>query len=345
MTCKTFRTAINEALSQEMHRDPDVVLMGEDIRGGNGGTAGEIEAWGGVLGATKGLWGTFGSNRVIDTPITESAILGLAAGAALTGLRPVAEIMFFDFIGVCLDALYNQIAKFRYMFGGRARTPLVIRGMIGAGMRAAAQHSQSPYHLFTSIPGLKVVVPSSPYDAKGLLVQAIRDDDPVIFCEHKGLYDIKGEVPEDLYTIPFGEARIVRSGKDITIVALGRMVHQALAAADILAKERISAEVVDPRTTSPLDLETIVESGEKCRRLIVVDESAARCGFAHDVAATVQAELFGALLAPIGLVTPPHTPIPFSPVLEDAWIPSAAAIAKAARATVSGEPRRIVAGV
>jgi len=345
MTNKTFRAAINEALSQEMHRNPDVVLMGEDIRGGQGGTAGEVEAWGGVLGATKGLWATFGSSRVIDTPITESAILGLAAGAALTGLRPVAEVMFFDFIGVCLDALYNQIAKFRYMFGGRACTPLVVRGMIGAGMRAAAQHSQSPYHLFTSIPGLKVVVPSSPYDAKGLLVQAIRDDDPVIFCEHKGLYDIKGEVPDDLYTIPFGEARIVRSGKDVTIVALGRMVHQALAAADILAMERISAEVVDPRTTSPLDLETIVESGEKCRRMIVVDESAARCGFAHDVAAAVQGELYGALLAPIGLVTPPHTPIPFSPVLEDAWIPSAAAIAKAVRATVSGEQRRSAAGV
>jgi len=186
MTNKTFRAAINEALSQEMHRNPDVVLMGEDIRGGQGGTAGEVEAWGGVLGATKGLWATFGSSRVIDTPITESAILGLAAGAALTGLRPVAEVMFFDFIGVCLDALYNQIAKFRYMFGGRACTPLVVRGMIGAGMRAAAQHSQSPYHLFTSIPGLKVVVPSSPYDAKGLLVQAIRDDDPVIFASTRG---------------------------------------------------------------------------------------------------------------------------------------------------------------
>jgi acetoin:2,6-dichlorophenolindophenol oxidoreductase subunit beta len=344
VTNKTFREAINEAMSQEMDRDPSVVLMGEDIRGGNGGTAGEVEAWGGVFGVTKGLWAKFGSSRVIDTPITESAILGMAAGAALTGLRPVAEIMFLDFVGVCLDALYNQAAKFRYMFGGKARTPLVVRGMIGAGMRAGAQHSQSPYHLFTSIPGLKVVVPSSPYDAKGLLVQAIRDDDPVIFCEHKTLYDIKGVVPDDLYTIPFGEARIVRTGKDVTIVALGRMVHQAMAAAQILAKEGISAEIIDPRTTSPLDLDTIVESGEKCRRMIVVDESAARCGFAHDVAAAAQAQLYGALLAPIGLVTPPHTPVPFSPVLEDAWIPSAGSIAKAVRATVSDKHKRAAAG-
>jgi pyruvate dehydrogenase E1 component beta subunit len=230
------------------------------------------------------------------------------------------------------------------MFGGKAKTPLVVRGMIGAGLRAAAQHSQSPYHLLTSIPGLKVVVPSNAYDAKGLLVQAIRDDDPVIFCEHKALYDTKAEVPDELYTIPFGEARVVRSGTNVTIVALGRMVQHATIAAQTLAKEGISAEVIDPRTTSPLDLDTIVESGEKTRRMVVVDESAARCGFAHDVAATVQTHLHSTLLAPIGLVTPPHTPVPFAAVLEDAWIPSPASIVNSVRMTLSGKPKLLASG-
>jgi acetoin:2,6-dichlorophenolindophenol oxidoreductase subunit beta len=342
MTIRTFREAINDALRQEMERDDRIVIMGEDIRGGTGCATENVEAWGGCLGVTKGLWERFGSNRIIDLPITESAILGLASGAALTGLRPVAEIMFMDFVGVCLDGLYNQASKFRYMFGGKARTPMVVRGMIGAGLRAAAQHSQSPYHFLTAIPGLKVVVPSSPYDAKGLLVQAMRDDNPVIFCEHKTLYDINGEVPDELYAIPFGEARVVRSGKDVTIVALGKMVHHATTAAQTLAKEGISAEIIDPRTTSPLDLETIVESAAKCRRMIVVDESAARCGFAHDVAANAQTQLHGMLLAPIGLVTPPHTPIPFAPVLEDAWIPGPAAIINAVRALYP-EKRKSVA--
>ncbi|HEY0943290.1 MAG TPA: alpha-ketoacid dehydrogenase subunit beta [Steroidobacter sp.] len=332
MSKKSFREAINEALRLEMARDRRVVLIGEDVRGGAGGSAGEVEAYGGVLGVTKGLWTQFGSSRVIDTPITESAILGMAAGAAMTGLRPVAELMFFDFMGVCFDAVYNQAAKFRYMFGGKAKTPLVIRGMIGAGLCAAAQHSQSPYHMFTSVPGLKVAVPSCAYDAKGLLTQAIRDDDPVILCEHKLLYDLAEEVPDEAYTIPFGEARIVREGRDATIVALGRMVHIAREAADLLAKEGISVQIVDPRTTSPLDLDTIVECVEKTGRLVIVDESAARCGFAHDVAAQVQATAFGALRGPIGIVTPPHTPIPFSPVLERAWIPDAGRVASSVRA-------------
>src|SRR4051795_7986538 len=209
MAQKTIRQALHEALAQEMRRDPRVVIIGEDVSGG-AGTAGGRDAAGGVLGVTKGLITEFGEGRIIDTPITESAIMGAAAGAAVTGLRPVAELMFSDFLGVCFDQIYNQAAKFRYMFGGKARTPLVIRTMVGAGRSAAAQHSQSPYGIFTSVPGLKVVVPSNAYDAKGLLIQAIRDDDPVIFCEHKLMYDLRAEVPDEPYTIPFGEANIVR---------------------------------------------------------------------------------------------------------------------------------------
>jgi acetoin:2,6-dichlorophenolindophenol oxidoreductase subunit beta len=236
MPVKTIRQALHEALEHEMRRDPRVVVIGEDVSGG-AGTEGGRDAAGGVLGVTKGLIKEFGESRVIDTPITESAIMGAAAGAAVTGLRPVAELMFSDFLGVCFDQIFNQAAKFRYMFGGKARTPLVIRTMVGAGRSAAAQHSQSPYHIFTSVPGLKVVVPSNAYDAKGLLIQAIRDDDPVIFFEHKAMYDDMEEVPDEPYTIPFGEANLTREGKDATIVAIGRMVQFANAAADELARK------------------------------------------------------------------------------------------------------------
>src|ERR671924_1099797 len=231
----TFQQAINEALAQEMERDQRVVVFGEDVVGG-AGAPGEDDAWGGVLGVTKGLYPRF-PNRVLDTPISESAFIGAAAGAACSGLRPVAELMFVDFFGVCFDQIYNQAAKFRYMFGGKAKTPMVIRTMWGAGIRAASQHSQSLYHIFTSVPGLKCVVPSNAYDAKGLLIQAIRDDDPVIFCEHKLLYKLQGEVPEGPYSVPFGEASFVREGRDVTIVAVGRMVHMASEAAAALAKE------------------------------------------------------------------------------------------------------------
>src|SRR6185437_2481975 len=217
MPQKSIRQALNEAIAQEMRRDPTIIVIGEDVSGG-AGSEGQRDAYGGVLGVTKGLIGEFGEARVIDTPITESAIMGAAAGAAVTGLRPVAELMFSDFFGVCFDQIFNQAAKFRYMFGGKAKTPLVIRTMIGAGRSAAAQHSQSPYHIFTSVPGLKVVVPSNAYDAKGLLIQAISDDDPVIFCEHKLMYDLRAEVPDEPYTIPFGEANIVRDGDDVTVV-------------------------------------------------------------------------------------------------------------------------------
>jgi pyruvate dehydrogenase E1 component beta subunit len=329
---KSTRQAINEALAQEMRRDPRVIVIGEDVSGG-AGTDGQRDAYGGVLGVTKGLIGQFGDQRVIDTPITESAIMGAAAGAAVTGLRPVAELMFCDFLGVCFDQLLNQVAKFRYMFGGKVNTPLVVRTMIGAGRGAAAQHSQSLYQLFTAVPGLKVVVPSNAYDAKGLLIQAIRDDDPVIFCEHKLIYDLKTEVPDEAYRIAFGEANIVRDGDDVTVVALARMVHFAEAAATTLASEGIECEIIDPRTTSPLDVDTIVESVERTGRLVIVDESTPRCGVAADISAIVAEQAFGALKAPIRRVTAPHTPVPFAPNLEKLYIPDAARIAAAVRET------------
>ncbi len=325
----SFQQAVAEALAQEMRRDPSVILMGEDVAGGSGAD-GEMDAWGGPLGVTKGLWSEFG-DRVMDTPISESAFIGAAIGAATAGLRPVAELMFVDFMGVCFDQIFNQAAKFRYMFGGRAVTPVVIRSMIGAGFRAAAQHSQCLYPLFTHIPGLKCVVPSTPYDVKGLLIQAIRDDDPVMFFEHKLLYKTEGEVPEESYAIPFGEANIVREGDDVTVVALGRMVHMAAEAADQLAKDGVGCELIDPRTTSPLDEDTILESVEKTGRLVVVDEASPRCNMATDISALVAQQAFGALSAPIKMVAPPHTPVPFSPALEDLYVPDAAKVASAVR--------------
>jgi acetoin:2,6-dichlorophenolindophenol oxidoreductase subunit beta len=329
MARTSFRQALNDALRSEMRRDSSVVVIGEDLAGGAGGT-GVDDAYGGIMGVTRGLVGEFGRARVIDTPITESAIVGMAAGAAMTGLRPVAELMFVDFLGVCLDQILNQAAKFRYMFGGKARTPLVIRAMFGAGFSAGAQHSQCLYSFFTHIPGLKVVIPSSPYDAKGLLIQAIRDEDPVIFLEHTKLYDLEGEVPAESYTVPFGEAHILREGGDLTIVALARMTHMALDAASALADKGIEATVIDPRTTSPLDEETILESIGATGRLLVVDESNPRCSVASEIAAVVAERAFRDLKAPIRRVTAPHTPVPFSPVLENAYIPSSAAIEAAA---------------
>ncbi len=328
----TYREAINEALAQEMARDERVIVMGEDNAGGEG-APGEMDAWGGVLGVTKGLYGKF-PGRVLDTPISESAFIGAAIGAATGGLRPVAELMFIDFMGVCFDQIFNQAAKFRYMFGGKAVTPVVIRTMWGAGLRAAAQHSQSLLSVFTHIPGLKVAAPSNAYDAKGLMIAAIRDDDPVIFAEHKMLYDTSADVPEESYALPFGEANVVREGGDVTIVAIGRMVHTAMEAAAELASSGVQAEVIDPRTTSPLDVDTILESVENTGRLVVVDESNPRCSLATDVAATVAQDAFGSLRAPIQLVTGPHTPVPFADALEDLFIPDAAKIAGAVKTAV-----------
>ncbi|QEO17027.1 alpha-ketoacid dehydrogenase subunit beta [Acetobacter vaccinii] len=334
MSRKSFRQAINEALRQEMRRDPRVILMGEDVAGGQGGSSGTTDAWGGVLGVTKGLYTEFGPDRVLDTPISEASYIGAAAGAAATGLRPVAELMFIDFVGCCLDQIMNQAAKFRYMFGGKARTPLVIRAMYGAGFSAAAQHSQALYPLFTHIPGLKVVIPSSAYEAKGLLVEAIRDDDPVIFLENKVMYDDEDEVPDELYTIPFGEANLTREGDDVTIVAFGRMVNFANQAADRLEKDGITCTVIDPRTTSPLDSGTILDCVAETGRLVVVDESSPRCNMATDIAALVAEEAFDALKAPTLRVTPPHTPVPFATNLEQLYMPDAAKIEAAVRSVM-----------
>ena len=318
---KTYTEALNEALHQEMERDETVIVIGEDVAGGAGTQGDDIEAIGGIFGVCAGLGRKFGRTRVIDTPITESAIIGTAAGAAMTGLRPVAELMFVDFLGVCFDQIYNQTAKFRYMFGGKASTPLVIRTAVGAGLSAASQHSQTMFSTFTSVPGLKVVMPSNPYDAKGLLIQAIRDDDPVIFCEHKLLYAMKGDVPDEDYTIPFGEASWLRDGEDLTIIAFSAMVPKAIEAADKLAEEGIKCTVIDPRTTSPLDEESILESVEETGRVVIVDESTPRCSIASDISSIIVDKAFKALKAPIKKVTTAHSPVPFSPALEQAFIP------------------------
>jgi len=333
----TYREALNEALTQEMERDETVIVMGEDNAGG-AGAPGDDDAWGGPLGVTKGLLAEFGRERILDTPITESAFIGAAAGAAATGLRPVAELMFVDFMGVCFDQIYNQAAKFRYMFGGKAVTPVVIRTMYGAGLRAAAQHSQCLYPLFTHIPGLKVVMPSTPYDAKGMMIQAIRDNDPVMFFEHKALYDLSGPVPEESYALPFGEDNVVREGDDVTIVSLGRMVHTSLEAAGQLAADGVQCEVIDLRTTSPLDEDTVLESVEGTGRLVVVDEAHPRCNIATDISALVARKGFGSLRAPIEMVTAPHTPVPFSNALEDIYIPDAQRVVNAVK-TVTGWTR------
>jgi acetoin:2,6-dichlorophenolindophenol oxidoreductase subunit beta len=330
----TMRQALSEAFRQVMEEDPTVIMMGEDIAGGMG-APGELDAWGGDLGITKGLIGRFGMERVLDTPISETAYVGAAVGAATAGLRPIAELMFVDFMGVCFDQLLNQAAKFRYMFGGKTRTPLVLRTQYGAGFRAGAQHSQSLYPLFTHIPGLKCVIPATAYDAKGLMIAAVRDNDPVIFFEHKVMYDeVKDDVPERPYAIPFGEANLIEEGDDATIVAFGRMVHFALAAARELRADGVSCDVIDPRTISPLDENTILESVQKTGRLVVVDEAYPRCGMAADIASIVAEKAFEALKAPIRKVTPPHTPIPFAPNLEDAYLPSADKIAAAVREIV-----------
>jgi len=335
----TFREAINEAMRQEMRRDESVILMGEDVAGG--ATLDHIEgqddeAWGGVLGVTKGLVQEFGRERVRDTPISESAIMGTAVTAAATGLRPIAELMFVDFFGVCMDQIFNQGAKLRYMFGGKAQVPMVVRTMIGAGFRAAGQHSGSHYSVFTHMPGLKTVVPSCPADAKGLLAAAIRDNDPVIFFEHKVMYDEEGAVPEGEHVVPLGVADIKRHGSDATIVAIGRMVGFSLQAAEQLAAEGIEVEVVDPRTLSPLDENTILESVKKTHRLIVVDEDNPRCSMATDLISLVSAKAFEYQDAAPQALPAPHTPAPFSPPLEDFYIPSVERIVDAVKTAVNG---------
>jgi len=324
--------AINEALRIAMESDPDVILMGEDIAGGGGRSEQGIEeAWGGIMGATKGLYTQFGPERVRDTPISEIGFLGAAVGAALTGLRPVAELMFMDFIGVCLDPLLNQAPKLRYMFGGKARVPLTVRTSMGAGLRSAAQHSQTLYNFTTAIPGLKTVCPATPADAKGMLLASIRDDDPVVFCEPKSIIFTSGVVPEGDYEVPLGKAAVSREGDDVTLVGVGRTTLLALEAAKALEAEGTSAEVVDLRSLQPLDEDTVLASLEKTGRLVVIDEATPRCGIASDIAALCVDRGFDSLNGPVKRVTAPHSPVPFSPGLEDAFMPSVERVLEAIR--------------
>ncbi len=304
-------------MHEEMVRDESVFVIGEDMG-----------VMGSVFGLTKGFMEEFGANRVIDTPISESGFTGMSVGAAMRGLRPVVELMYVDFAGVCMDPIMNQAAKMRYMTGGQATVPMVIRAPQGAGRRNAGQHSQSLEGLFTHIPGLKVVAPCTPYDAKGLLKTAIRDDDPVIFLEHKLLYAGKGEVPEEEYLIPFGQADIKRPGKDVTILTYSREVLFSLQAADELAKEGIDVEVIDLRSLVPLDWETIADSIKKTHRAVVVQEAPKRGGFGGEIAAQIMEELFDELDAPVERIAGMNVVPPFSPVLEDQIYPQPECIIK-----------------
>lgn len=320
----TYREALREALREEMRRDPSVFIMGEDVA-----------IFGGIFGVTAGLMEEFGEDRVRDTPISEAAIVGAAVGAAMVGMRPVAEIMFVDFTTIAMDQLVNQAAKWHYMSGGKLRVPMVLRTTTGTGRRTGAQHSQSFEVWFAHVPGLKVVMPSSPYDAKGLLKSAIRDDNPVVFIEHKMLYNEKGQVPEEEYLIPLGKAAIKREGRDATIVATSLMVKRALEAAENLAKEGIEVEVIDPRTLRPLDIDTILKSVEKTNRLVIVHEACVFCGFGAEIAAQVAEKALYSLDTPIVRLGGWDVPIPFSPPLEDAVIPNKDHIVEAVRKLLS----------
>lgn len=318
--------AINEALEQSMERDDRVILLGENIAGG--AKVPHLEesnedAWGGVFGVTKGLMPKFGRERVIDTPISEMGYMGAAVGAAATGLRPVPELMFNDFIGFCFDTILAQGSKMRYMFGGKAKIPMTVRTCHGAGASAAAQHSGSYYGIFGSIPAVKVVVPSNPYDAKGLLTAAIEDDNIVIFSEDKTLYGLKGEVPEEYYTVEIGKAKVKQEGTDLTIVTIGKMLYVALEVADKLAKDGISVEVIDLVTVAPWDQETIIQSVKKTGRLIVIDEANPHNNTATDIASIVGDKAFDYLDGPIKCVCAPNTPVPFATNLEQLYLPNA----------------------
>lgn len=338
----TFSQAINEAIRLEMRRDPTIVVLGEDVAGGAGRAhMGFVDAWGGPLRATRGLITEFGSERVLDTPIAEMGFVGAAVGAAMSGLRPIVEIMFVDLIGCCYDQIMNQAAKMHYMMGGQVDLPLVIRtayGTRGDGKRtygggAAAQHSQTLYAVLAHVPGLKVVVPSTAYNAKGLTIAAIRDNGPVVMLEHKFLgAAAKGSVPEEPYVLPIGKAEIIRRGRDITLCGIGRMTHVCLEVSDSLAAEGIEAEVVDVLTLSPLDEATILESVARTRRLIVVDEDTPTASMARDIAARVADKGFDYLDAPIKTVTAPDTPVPFAAVLEAHYVPCGAQVISAVHA-------------
>ncbi|MGB8860484.1 MAG: alpha-ketoacid dehydrogenase subunit beta [Ilumatobacteraceae bacterium] len=320
----TYVGAFNEAVRQEMAADENVFCAGEDIG-----------AFGGVFQTYAGLQKEFGERRVVDTPISEQAIIGLGVGAAVTGLRPIVDIMFMDFICVAFDQIVNQAAKLKYMFGGSATIPLTITTGGGAGLSAAAQHSQSLEALLCHIPGLKVVQPSNPYDMKGLMTACIRENNPTIMIKHKRLLGMSGDVPEEPYAIPLGVANVLRTGTDVTVVGWGRMVNEALAVANKLAAEGIEVEVIDPRTLQPLDTATIVESVRKTNRVIVVHEAVRFGGLGAEIAAQIQEEAFDYLDAPVGRIAAPFSPVPFSPVLEQAYLPSADDIEAKIRAIIA----------
>ncbi len=308
----TYLKAINEAVDEEMQRDPMVFIMGEDIR-----------VWGAPLGEFKGLFEKYGAKRVLDTPISERAIIGAAIGAAATGLRPITHIMFAEFLGVCMSEILNPLCKTRYMTGGKVKLPVTIITPSGAGISAAGEHSSCLDGLLMSIVGLKIVVPSTPYDMKGLVKSAIREDNPVIVLIHKKMLTggVTGMVPEEEYTIPLGQADIKREGSDVTVVATLLMVHRTMSAAEILAKEGISIEIIDPRTLVPLDTETIIESVKKTGKLVIVDEEPKIGSAASEIAASINERAFDYLKAPIKRVCAPNTPVPFSPALEKLWMP------------------------
>jgi len=330
MPILTVKEAINQALVESFTNDKNVILMGEDIAGGKGREQyqGTQDAWGGPFGVTQGLLTKFGPERVRDTTIAEAGFFGAAVGAAMTGLRPIVELMYVDFAGVCFDQLMNQAAKMRYMFGGKQNVPMVVRTVVGAGFRAGSEHSQTLYSLYTHIPGLKVVAPYDAIDAKGLLLSSIIDNDPVIFMEHKRLYMTKCEVPENLKPIPLGKGRIRKKGKDITIVAIQRMNLFAEEAANLLSEEDIECEIIDPRTYSPLDETLIYESVKKTGKVIIIDESNPKCSLASEISSLISENCFNDLKAPILKLTAPHTPVPFSPPMEDFYIPSTKKIIK-----------------
>ncbi len=322
----TYRDALREALTEEMRKDPDIFLIGEDI-----GT------YGGAYAVTRGLLDEFGPRRVMDTPISEAAIVGAAIGAAACGTRPVAEIMYVDFLTFAMDQIVNQAAKMRYMFGGKVSVPMVIRTQGGAGKQSAAQHSQSLERWFIGIPGLKVVMPGTPYDAKGLLKSSIHDNNPVLFIEHKLLYSTKGKVPEQDYTIPIGKADLKREGRDVTIVTYSRMLLLSLEAADVLSGEGIEAEVIDLRTLAPLDIQTVLDSVKKTGRVVIVEEGHKTGGVAGEIWAQITERAFDYLDAPLERVAAEDTPMPCSPVLEEAALPSVAKIANAVKEVIGME--------
>lgn len=316
----TYVNAFTEALRQLMAEDEDVFVIGEDVG-----------FYGGVFKAFDGLYKEFGERRVVDTPISEMGFLGLGVGAAARGLRPVVDLMFFDFIGVALDQLYNQAAKLKYMFGGDVKVPLTLTTAGGAGMSAGPQHSQSLEAWLAHVPGLKVVLPSSPYDVKGLMVAAVRDDNPTVVVLNKRMLGVKGPVPEELYEIPLGQANTVRQGKDATVVAIGRMVPESMAAAEKLAADGIEIEIIDPRSVQPLDSATILESVRRTNRAVIVHEAVTFGGIGAEISSQIQEEAFDHLDAPVLRIGAPFSPVPFSPVLEKAYIPDSNRIADGVR--------------